>query len=102
MQISHLASVKLDPAGRSLFQTASGTPSQADGTFHSAYQFGNNFYPQKTYVMDNLLHPVFLGLDFLSKYALSINFLTSRLALGNNPSFVEHQDHICSLNVIRI
>ena len=53
MQISHLASVELDPAGRSAFQTSSGTPLQADGTFHSTYQFGNNFYPQKTYVMDS-------------------------------------------------
>ena len=41
-----------------------------------------------------------LARDFLSKYALSINFLTSHLTLGNNPNFVEHQDHICSLNVI--
>ena len=100
MQTSHLASVELDPAGRSVFQTASGTPLQANGTFHSTYQFGNNFYPQKTYVMDNLLHPVILGRDFLSKYALSINFLTSHLTLGNSPSFVEGQHHNCSLNVI--
>ena len=33
MQISHLPSVKLDPAGRSGFQTASGTPLQVNGTF---------------------------------------------------------------------
>ena len=46
------------------------------------------------------IHPELLGLDFLSKYALSINFLTSRLTLGNNPDFVEHQDQIGSLNVI--
>ena len=53
------------------------------------------------YVMENLLHPVLQGRDFLSKYALSINFLTSsHLTLGNNPKFVEHQYHICSLNVI--
>ena len=56
-QISHLASVKLDPAGRSGFHTASGTPLQANGTFQNDYQIGNNFYPQKTYVMANLLHP---------------------------------------------
>ena len=99
-QISHLASVKLDPAGRSGFHTASGTPLQANGTFQNDYQIGHNFYPQKTYVMANLLHPVLLGLDFLSKYALSINFLTSHLTLGNNPDFVERQDQIGSLNVI--
>ena len=52
MQISHLASVKLDPAGRSGFQTASGTPLQGNGTFQNSYQIGNNFYPQKTYVME--------------------------------------------------
>ena len=100
MQISHLASVKLDPAGRSGFHTASGTPLKANGTFQNSYQIGNNFYPQKTYVIANLLHPVLLGRDFLSKYALSINFLTSHLTLGNNPDFVEHQDQIGSLNVI--
>ena len=99
MQISHLAFVKLDPAGRSGFHTASGTPLQANGTFQNSYQIGNNFYPQKTYVMANLLHPVLLGRDFLSKYALSINFLTSHLTLGNNPDFVEHQDQIGSLTL---
>ena len=92
--------VKLDPAGRSVFQAASGTSLQANGTFHSTYQFGNNFYPQKTYVMDNLPHPVLLGQDFLSKYALSINFLTSHLTLGNSPNFIKGQHQNCFLNVI--
>ena len=63
MQISHLASVELDPAGRSVFQTTSGTPLQADGTFYSTYLFGNDVYPHKTYVMDNVLHPVILVRD---------------------------------------
>ena len=49
MQISHLASVKLDPDRWSAFQTTSGTPLQANGTFQNSYQIGNNFYPQKTY-----------------------------------------------------
>ena len=54
MQISHLSSVKLDPARRSGFQTVSGTPSQAYGTFQNSYQIGNNFYPLKTYVMKSI------------------------------------------------
>ena len=73
MQISHLALVKLDPTGQSGFHTASGTPLQTNGTFQNSYPIGNNFYPQKTYVMANLLHPVLLGRDFLSMHYQSIS-----------------------------
>ena len=74
VQISYLASVELATAGRSVFRTASGTLLQANGTFHSTHQFGSNFYPQKMYIINNLLHQTILGRDFLSKYTLSINF----------------------------
>ena len=50
--------------------------------------------------MENPPHPVLPGRDFLSKYALSINFLVSHLTLGNNPNVAKHQDQIFSLNVI--
>ena len=50
--------------------------------------------------MNNPLHPVIMGRDFLSKYALSINFLTSHLTLGNNTNFVEERRHNYSFNVI--
>ena len=66
-----------DAADQSDFQTATGAPLKAHGTFKGIYQIDNNLYPQKTYITNYLSHPIISGRDFLSKYALSINFRLS-------------------------
>ena len=71
----------LNPAD---FQTATGAPLKAHGTFQGIYQIDNNLYPQRTYITNHLSHPIILGRDFLSKYALSINFSTFQLTLSDN------------------
>ena len=81
-----------NPADQSDFQTATGAPLKANDTFKGIYQIDNNLYPQKTYITNHLSHPVILGRDFLSKYALSINFSTFQLTLSNNTNSEANQN----------
>ena len=46
------------PADQSDFQTATGAPLKAIGTFKGIYQIDNNLYPQKTYITNYLSHPI--------------------------------------------
>ena len=49
-------------------------------------------YLQKTYITNHLSHPIILGRDFLSKYALSINFSTFQLTLSDNSNSEANQN----------
>ena len=81
-----------NPADQSDFQTATGAPLKANGTFQGIYQIDNNLYPQQTYITNHLSHPIILGRDFLSKYALSINFSTFQLTLSDNTNSEANQN----------
>ena len=81
-----------NPADQSDFQTATGAPLKANGTFKGIYQIDNNLYPQKTHITNHLSHPIILGRDFLSKYALSINFSTFQLTLSHNTNSEANQN----------
>ena len=43
-----------NPAEQFDFQTATGAPLKAHGTFKGIYQINNNLYPQKTYITNHL------------------------------------------------
>ena len=60
-----------------VLQTASGTPLIIKGTFECSFQIGDQFYPMKTLIIENLTHPVVLGRDFMFAYVLSIDFKKS-------------------------
>ena len=54
--------------------SASCTPLRIHGSFPCQFQINEVSYPFPTYVIYDLSHPVILGSDFLTAYALSIDF----------------------------
>ena len=63
-------------------QTAGGTPSITKWTFECSFQIGDQFYPMKTLIIENLTHPVVLGRDFMFAYVLSIDFNKSLITFS--------------------
>ena len=71
-----------------VLQTASGIPLIIKGTFECSFQIGDQFYPMKTLIIENLTHPVVLGRDFMFAYVLSIDFKKSLITLSDKPDLM--------------
>ena len=78
----------VDSAEIPALHTASGTPLITKGTFECSFQIGNQFYPIKTLIIENLTHPVVLGRDFMFAYDSSIDFKKSLITLSDEPALM--------------
>ena len=77
--------IKLNTSVFLPIQSASGNFLCIYGSFDCHFEIDGSFYPFQTYVIHDLSHPVILGRDFLSAFALSLNFSNSSLHLRSSP-----------------
>ena len=77
--------IKLNTSVFLPIQSASGKFLCIYGSFDCHFEIDGSSYPFQTYVIHDLSHPVILGRDFLSAFALSLNFSNSSLHLCSSP-----------------
>ncbi|KAK6169935.1 hypothetical protein SNE40_018452 [Patella caerulea] len=53
------------------------------GTIKLCLEIQNNMYCQSFHVMEHLHHPLILGVDFITKYELILNFKNRTVTLGH-------------------